>query len=362
MWDAEAKRRIWETWPTLSAAKRWRQDAYAQLRAGQLSADRGPRFEDAVERMLDGMRAGRINTRSGDPYKPSAIRGYKSRLYLRAVPRFRRLRVAEVTRRDVQGFVDDLIEQEFSTATIDGEVTALRVVFRYAKQRDELRTDPMAGVVTPAVRCKERRVVPQNDATAMLAALAPGAERALWATGFYAGLRMGELSALGRGDIDLGAGVITVHRGWDALEGYIATKNRKARKVPVPAILRDYLDEYLLTTPDIEHVFGSPRFVNRATGRARKRWEAEGLPVLDLHETRHTYASFMIAAGVNVKQLSTYLGHATIRITLDLYGHLFPGDEASAATMLDAYLARQAGGSTVAPTVPHPEQMAVQSQ
>ena len=67
---------------------------------------------------------------------------------------------------------------------------------------------------------------------------------------------MGELSALGRPDIDLGAGVIHVHRNWDALEGYIATKNRKARNVPVPAILRDYLDEYLLTSDGDEHVFG----------------------------------------------------------------------------------------------------------
>lgn len=86
------------------------------------------------------------------------------------------------------------------------------------------------------------------------------------------------------------------------------------------------------------------------------------MPVVDLHEARHTYASLMIAAGVNVKQLSTYLGHANIRITLYLCGHLFPGDEATSATMPDAYLARQAGESTVAQTVAHHRQMAVQSR
>jgi hypothetical protein len=48
----------------------------------------------------------------------------------------------------------------------------------------------------------------------------------------------------------------------------------------------------------------------------------------------------MIAAGVNAKALSTYMRHATITITLDRYGHLMPGDEAEAAELLDAYLAR----------------------
>jgi integrase len=46
----------------------------------------------------------------------------------------------------------------------------------------------------------------------------------------------------------------------------------------------------------------------------------------------------MIAAGVNVKALSTYMGHSSITITLDRYGHLLPGNEAEAATMLDAWL------------------------
>jgi integrase len=46
----------------------------------------------------------------------------------------------------------------------------------------------------------------------------------------------------------------------------------------------------------------------------------------------------MIAAGVNAKALSTYMGHATVAITYDRYGHLMPGNEAEAAGLLDAYL------------------------
>jgi hypothetical protein len=66
--------------------------------------------------------------------------------------------------------------------------------------------------------------------------------------------------------------------------------------------------------------------------RADDAWSAAELERITLHEARHTYASLMIAAGVNAKALSTYMGHANISITLDRYGHLMPGNEAEAAT------------------------------
>ena len=53
---------------------------------------------------------------------------------------------------------------------------------------------------------------------------------------------------------------------------------------------------------------------------------------------RHTPS--LIAAGVNVKALSEFLGHASITITLDRYGHLLPGSIAEATTLLDSYLDR----------------------
>jgi integrase len=49
----------------------------------------------------------------------------------------------------------------------------------------------------------------------------------------------------------------------------------------------------------------------------------------------------MIAAGVNAKALSTFMGHSNISITLDRYGHLMPGSEQEATTLLDAYLAAE---------------------
>lgn len=51
------------------------------------------------------------------------------------------------------------------------------------------------------------------------------------------------------------------------------------------------------------------------------------LDPIGLHESRHTFASLMIASGVNAKALSKIMGHASISITFDVYGHLMPGGE-----------------------------------
>jgi integrase len=60
----------------------------------------------------------------------------------------------------------------------------------------------------------------------------------------------------------------------------------------------------------------------------------------------HTYASLSIAAGVNVKALSTYLGHSSITITYDRYGHLMPGNEDEAVKLVDSYLEAAARATT----------------
>jgi hypothetical protein len=65
-----------------------------------------------------------------------------------------------------------------------------------------------------------------------------------------------------------------------------------------------------------------------------------GLERVTLHACRHLYASMSIAAGVNAHALCTYMGHSGIQVTYDLYGHLFPGNEAEASALLDRYLER----------------------
>ena len=63
-------------------------------------------------------------------------------------------------------------------------------------------------------------------------------------------------------------------------------------------------------------------------------------PLDDIDARRHSYAAVMIAAGVNAKSLSTFMGHANIGITLDRYGHLMPGSEEEAAGLVSQRIQR----------------------
>jgi integrase len=112
--------------------------------------------------------------------------------------------------------------------------------------------------------------------------------------------------------------------------------------VPIASVLHHHLAAQRLLTGGqglvFRHPDGGPLKPDRLVERARRAWAKAGLSPILLHECRHSFASLMIAAGVNPKALSTYLGHASISITLDRYGHLMPGAEAEAAVRLDSYL------------------------
>jgi integrase len=235
----------------------------------------------------------------------------------------------------------------------------VRAIYRRAVARGEIAVNPTTGLEIPAARGGRDRIAPPEECARLLAALRER-DRALWATAMFGGLRRGELMALRVEDVDLGAGVIHVRRGWDVVEGEIATKSGKDRRVPIAGVLRDYLDEHLLGLAwQRGLVFGvsadSPFTPTPTAGRAQRAWKAENkrrvevaedpesvelLRPITLHECRHTFASLMIDAGVNAKALSTYMGHSTISITMDRYGHLMPGNEAEAVGLLDAYMAR----------------------
>jgi integrase len=304
---------------------------------------------------LEDARNGHVRNRSGDPYKPSAIRGYEQNLRRRVIPALGTVRLGDVRPRDLQALVDTLNREGSSPSTIDTTITPLRAIYRRARNRGIVSQNPTQGLDKPAIRSKPRRFASAGEAEALLSVL-DGPQRALWATAFYAGLRRGELVALRWEDLELATGLIHVRRGWDAVEGEIAPKSRQGRRnVPIPGALRDFLVEHAQTSEQEGRVFGSDRQVRRWAEGAGQAWLADGLRRLTLHDASHSYASLMIAAGVNAKALSTFMGHANIAITLDLYGHLMPGSEAQAADLLDSYLALEA---SVAPTVARPAQIA----
>jgi len=299
-------------------------------------------------RWLTGAEAGDIRNRSGQPYKPATLRGYRQALDTYLLPVLGGRKLNTVTTADLQELVDRWQAEGQSASTIRNSIKPLQAIYRRARSREGLPVNPTHDLELPAPSPKEVEIIAPEVASQMLAA-APEQDRALWATALYAGLRYGELRALRWGAVDLAAGTIRVRESWDAREGSIAPKTRTSqRTTPMPGVLRDHLMDRRLAAEgagDDALVFGAaadrPFHANVVYRRADIAWGAAGLGQLRLHQARHTYASFMIAAGINAKALSTFMGHSSIKVTFDLYGHLMPGTEAEAVAMLDSYLDSQ---------------------
>ena len=338
-------KKIRKTFPTKAAAQSWRDDARGAVRKGALAAPTGVTVREAADAWLERARAGTTLTRSGDPYKPSALRAYASALRLRVNPAIGSMRLSEVRAIDLKRLlVNPLITEGRSASNVGVTLLPLRAIYREAIEEGTVAVNPTSGLKLPRVRSRRDRFATPDECVKLLAELAV-ADRRVWATAMYAGLRRGELMALHVEDIDLRGGVIRVCRGWDAVEEEIATKSGKDRRVPIAGALRSHLAEHVLALGWREGLlFGvSPTvpFCDRTlTERADRVWERAGLSRITLHECRHTFASLMIAAGVNAKALSEYMGHSKIAVTMDLYGHLMPGNETEAAGLLDAYLER----------------------
>jgi integrase len=351
VWDGREGKRHRRTFPNETAARAWRKDAQIAIRRGRgVDAPQRDTLRATVDEWLEGARAGFVRNRSGDPYKPSAIRGYEQALTLRALPELGGEPIEDIRRADLQDLVDELVATDLSASTIQMTIVPLKAIFRRELSRGRLTVNPTVGVELPAVRSQLKAIVSPAQATTLIAALEPR-DRALWATALYAGLRRGELMALRWEDVDLKAGVIHVRGSWDPAAGEdVGPKSREGkRRVPIASVLRTHLRAHRLASGRAEgYVFGNgstPFGATKVRQRADKAWKAARLERVTLHACRHTFASMMIAAGVNAKALSTYMGHANIAITLNLYGHLMPGNEDEAAGMLDAYLVRAGGGN-----------------
>jgi integrase len=314
-WSQRDGRKIQRTFATQREAQNWRQEAIVDLRRGALRAPKSDSVRRIGEKWLSDARAGLVRNRSGDPYKPSVLRGYEQALRDRIYPDLGGAKLGDLTRHDVQALVDRLDEAGLSPSTVRNALLPLRAICRRALARGQIVVNPTHGLELRAVRSARDRVADPVEAAELLAAL--DADQALWATAMYAGLRRGELRALRWSDVDLGASVIHVRRGWDNVEGELEPKSRAGvRKVPIAAVLRIHL-ERLHDGGSSALAFGRnaarPFEPASVAERATKAWERAGLTRITLHECRHTFASLMIAAGVNAKALQTFMGHASIR-------------------------------------------------
>jgi integrase len=344
VWSTREGKRLRKSFRNRAEAKTWRQDAAGAIRRGELRAVAAPLLDEAMAALLAAMDAGTFRTRSRRPFKPTTRRSAEQTYRLRVADRYGRVRLDRLDHVELQEFIDELDAAGTNPSTIESAILPLRLVFRWARAKGIVGIDPTDGLELPEKSSRQRVPPSPQDAARLLAAV-PEDDRAIWATAMLAGTRRGELLALDWPNVDFKAGVLHVKRSYDPTSGTFGRPKSKhgIRTIPITAALAPYLREHALRSGRRTGlVFGAtatrPLDSRRLQDRADDAWLAFGLTRVTLHACRHLYASMSIAAGVNAHALCRYMGHSSIAVTFDLYGHLFPGNESEAAALLDRFL------------------------
>jgi integrase len=276
--------------------------------------------------------------------RPWTRKGYRDSLDRILLSRFGSMRISAIGADDVAKLIRDLEAQGLAGKTIENYLLPLSGTMRFAVRRGLIAANPCTLLTNDerphhAPR-KEKHVWSDEEIAALLSASEQIARQPesrydytpLIRTAIYTGLRLGELLGLQWQDIDLQDGAMHVRRQWTRSNEYGPTKTTAGvRRVPLPKELVQFFAELKLGSehPDDEDpVFASREGTplgHRNVGRRGFEPAAALAEINDVtfHDTRHAFASRMIARGIEPVTLAKLMGHEDIRETLNTYSHLW---------------------------------------
>jgi integrase len=286
----------------------------------------------------------------------ATIAAYRQHAELHIVPVLGALRLSQLTVPLVRGFEERLRRDERSPAMVRKARRSLGALLADAQERGlvgqnvvrSLRMGRRGRDARAAARNGKLRVgvdIPTPDEIRAIIAKLSGRQRPLLLTAIFAGLRASELRGLRWADVDLKRGEVHVRQRADRYGSIGRPKSAAGeRTVPLPPAVVAALREHRLACPrnDRDIVFPNSRggiehrnsIVERGLHPAQVAAGVVngdgGAKYPGLHSLRHFYASWCINRRVDgglelpLKVVQARLGHASIQMTADVYGHLFP--------------------------------------
>lgn len=327
------------TW--LAAARIGGEAVRAEASAGVSFGELGARWLAGVESGAIGKRRGRKGAR----YSDTTVAGYRRSLNGVLREEFGSLPAASIEEVEWQMWADRLSREGLSRSRIANHLAVASAIYGWASRptrRLVPRNPTLAVELPPNDEVPRTRVARAGEAAELLAALVPD-DQVPYALAFYAGLRRAEIHRLRWADVDLAGYRLVVHKA--------KSEAGTERRPPIAEPLRPILLAARLRAG--RPVDGCVCCVSVMSGklarRATQAWDDantkrrdRGLAVLrriTLHECRHTYASFLMAAGYTLKELMEFMGHADLAM-VQRYVKLLPQpEEANPADRLNRYLA-----------------------
>ena len=292
---------------------------------------------------------------------PQTLNAYKLHLNTYLLPRLGRERVTALTPLTIQSAYNALVSEGYSPNTIRYAHTVLRQAFQWGVKMGYLGRNPCDDTERPRVTRRPPTVLTTEQMVKLFRAQAASPLLALWHLMLNAGVRPSEALALGWDAFDGTA--ISIRRalkrnadGSFRLEDVTKTK-KSFRSVTLPASTLEVLKAH--RAAQAEHILSAgPRyerlgfiFAGRFGGfldpnNVAKRWRTAlkqaGLPDVRFYDTRHSHATALLSAGVNLAWVADRLGHEDIKLTRDTYAHVLPEAHKEMADVMEQALQKAA--------------------
>lgn len=317
-------------------AERLKTEIERQLQVGEYRALPEITFAELAKKWSE-THAGKV--------RPKTMEGYQIHLRRHILPYFGRYKVKAITAESIEQFITSLLSATLAAQTAIHYLRTLKLILKQGVIWGYLSRNPGEYVKPPRRTKKEIAFFSQEELNVLIERTIPE-HKPMIATAVLTGMRRGELLALSWGDIDFLNHRIHIRH---AISGRKLSepKSRHSRRViNVPRGLAELLREHQLRqTVELEQnadnlVFPNQngKLMDHSTLLRHIFWPAlrmSGLPKIRFHDLRHSFASMLINRGENIKYIQRVLGHSSVQITLDVYGHLLPEAGAESAERLD---------------------------
>jgi integrase len=284
----------------------------------------------------------------------NTLAGYKYHVDRYLVPDLGQKRLARLTARDLRIYFESLSRRGVGVRTVQYVHATLRSALEDAV-REELLPKNVAKLVRVPRPTKEERVpLSIDEVRALLKATRDHRLFAMFVVFALLGMRRSEVLGLKWSDVDLALGVVQVKRGLQRVNGSLqllpVKTARSRRSVPLPALVVEALRRHLAeqeverqqlgsTWPKSGFVFttpiGTPVDPRNCTRIVQTGCKSAGLRVVRLHDFRHGCVSVLLGLGVPPRTVMEIVGHTTLDVTMNIYGHVSLGDKQAAMNRLN---------------------------
>lgn len=273
--------------------------------------------------------------------KATTMRGYRA-CVKRLDERFKAIKAKDLTAYHIEKEIARMTKSGLSAKTVRNTIGVLSAAFDHAIYTKQFTENPCKYVSIPTGKKREIRILYKDEIQPFLYALADADlnDKVGFELALFMGLRRSEILGLKESDVDIVRRLLYVHNTRHRVEDKDIDQDTKTKRstrvlalpdilvMDIAALLKVHADfKYEKTDYLIQDGFGN--IVNPSTfsARLRRLEETHNLPHVTVQGLRHTYASLLNNAGVDMARISAELGHSTLATTMNIYTHIF--EEAS---------------------------------